>query len=115
MENGEDTQETSAEAITPETEQRLYIDLRAALAHHFHYPLLARRKGLEGEVKISLRIEPGGELSHIRLAQSSGHAVLDEAALASLGKVVRLPAAAQWLKGAYFDMTLPIQYRLTGS
>lgn len=112
MENSGDAR---AEGISPETEQRLHIDLREALAHHFHYPLLARRKGLEGEVKVSLRIEPDGELSHIRLAQSSGHAVLDEAAIATLGKVSRLPQAVPWLKGAYFDMTLPIQYRLTDS
>lgn len=111
----EDSGDVHAEGISPETEQRLHLHLRAALARHFHYPLLARRRGLEGEVKISLRIEPDGELSHIRLAQSSGHAVLDEAAIATLGKVGRLPQVVPWLKGAYFDMILPIRYRLTDS
>lgn len=103
-----------AEGVSPETARHLYADLREALARHFHYPLTARRKGLEGEVKVSLRIEPGGELTHIRVWQSSGHAVLDEAAVGTLSKVGRLPQAVPRLGGAYFDLTLPIQYRLVG-
>lgn len=98
--------------VPPETATRLYLDLREALGKHFHYPLVARRKGLAGEVKLRLRIEPDGELTHIRVQESSGHAMLDEAAIATLNKVARLPQAAQWLKGAYFDVTLPVEYRL---
>lgn len=105
---------THAEGVSPETATHLYADLREALARHFHYPLTARRKGLEGEVKVSLRIEPDGELTHIRVQQSSGHAVLDEAAVGTLNKVGRLPQAVPWLGGAYFDLTLPVQYRLIG-
>lgn len=100
--------------VSPETAQHLHADLREALARHFHYPLMARRKGLEGEVKVSLRVEPGGELTRIRVQQSSGHTVLDEAAVTTLSKVGRLPQAVPWLGGAYFDLILPVQYRLIG-
>lgn len=105
---------TRAEGVSPEAAQHLHTDLREALARHFHYPLTARRKGLEGEVTVSLRIEPGGELTRIRVQQSSGHTVLDEAAVTTLSRVGRLPQAVPWLGGAYFDMTLPVQYRLIG-
>lgn len=117
VEADKDSQEPGTRAeggVSPEAATHLYADLHEALARHFHYPLTARRKGLEGEVKISLRIEPGGELTHIRVQQSSGHAVLDEATVTTLNKVGRLPQAVPWLGGAYFDMTLPVQYRLIG-
>lgn len=106
---------THAEGVvSPETAQHLHADLREALARHFYYPLMARRKGLEGEVKVSLRIEPGGELTRIHVQQSSGHTVLDEAAVTTLLRVGRLPQAVPWLGGAYFDLILPVQYRLIG-
>jgi len=86
--------------------------LRNALAPYFTYPLMARRKGWEGQVQVGLRVEADGRLSHVRIAHSSGYRALDSAALATLGRISILPAAAGWLDGRHFDMVLPIDYRL---
>jgi periplasmic protein TonB len=92
----------------------LQTRLLSAFANYFDYPLLARRHGWEGQVKLTLRIEPDGHISHLQLAQSSGYAGLDEAALASARRIERLNDVAPRLRGNYLDMVLPIEYRLLG-
>ncbi|MHB8257992.1 MAG: energy transducer TonB [Acidiferrobacterales bacterium] len=86
-----------------------------ASAPYFHYPLLAREQGWEGRVTIRLRIGPHGRLSRMRVAGSSGYAVLDAAALRSLKHVTRLPDAAVPAGGIAFDVLVPVVYRLTES
>jgi len=44
------------------------------------YPPLARRREIEGKVRLELVIEGDGRLRHVRVLASSGHAVLDDAA-----------------------------------
>lgn len=92
----------------------LQTRLLDAFASHFDYPMLARRHGWEGQVKVALRIEPDGRVSHLHLAQSSGHTGLDEAALASARRIELLDDVATRLHGGYLDMVLPIEYRLIG-
>lgn len=79
---------------------------------HFYYPRIARHRGWEGRVEIGLRVEANGRLSAIRVLRTSGFAVLDRAALASIGRIAQLPEAAAWLGGRHIDMILPVQYRL---
>ena len=83
-----------------------------AIAAHFTYPAIARRHHWQGKVRIALRIEADGRVSHIDLVNSSGHAVLDQAALNTLAKIARIPNATAWLRGHDFDMVIPIEYRL---
>jgi len=52
------------------------------------YPNAARRKGLEGIVLISLILDRNGNLLEVNIKQSSGHKVLDRAALSLVKKVV---------------------------
>lgn len=98
--------------ISAETTSRLQASLGKHLSKYFHYPHLARRKGWQGQVLLGLRVEGNGQLSHIRLTQSSGYATLDNAALDSLRKLAYLPKAKGWLKNRSHDMVIPIEYRL---
>jgi TonB family protein len=45
------------------------------------YPRLARRRGWEGTVYLSIRITPEGQVHKVKIAQSSGYELLDRAAL----------------------------------
>jgi protein TonB len=95
------------------TNQRLaQRRLISELARYFSYPTLARRHGWEGQVLLSLTIEADGHLQNLRLAHSSGHAVLDSAALQALHRVARLANAHEWLGGSAVDVRLPVIYRL---
>ncbi len=91
---------------------RLILD---ALVPYFRYPLLAREEGWQGRVTIRLRIGPHGRLSRMRIADSSGYTVLDQAALRSMEQVSRLPPDTFALGGTPFDVLVPIVYRLTDS
>jgi protein TonB len=93
----------------------LQLVLETRLARYFSYPRLAQRRNWQGEVRLGLRVESNGHLSHIRVIKSSGYAILDEAALASLRQVETVPHAGHWLQGKTFDTVLPIKYRLLDS
>ncbi|MGD8571139.1 MAG: energy transducer TonB, partial [Gammaproteobacteria bacterium] len=81
-------------------------------SQYFHYPRLARRNGWQGMVKLSLRIEPNGELSHVRVLETSGFEILDQAAIESVNKISAIPGADDWLRGSHFDTVLPVRYQL---
>ncbi|MEO1767251.1 energy transducer TonB [Thiobacter aerophilum] len=91
-------------------------DLRAAYLANPRppYPLAARRLGLEGQVVLRAEILPDGRCGELVVAQSSGHALLDEAALAAVKRWRFLPARrgeapiAAWVE-------IPIRFRLTDS
>ena len=69
----------------------------------------------EGVVQVGLRVEANGQLSRLRLIASSGHALLDRAALLSLGRVEPLTDSIGWLNGRQIDMILPVRYQLIDS
>lgn len=45
-----------------------------------NYPEEARRKGIEGELRLLLMLMPDGRIDEVRILSSSGNAVLDQAA-----------------------------------
>jgi protein TonB len=95
--------------------EQLRSRLQSALIAHFDYPLLARRRGWEGVVRVGVRVEADGQLTRLRVIGSSGHALLDRAALNSLSQVDRLADVISWLQGRRFDMVLPVRYQLIDS
>ena len=50
------------------------------------YPYIARRKGIEGTVLLKLRLDKYGELVGVDIKESSGHTILDHAAVSLLKK-----------------------------
>ena len=75
------------------------------------YPRRARRLGLEGEVVIRTRVLPNGESDELLLEQSSGHALLDQAAMEAVRKWRFRPARrgdeqiVSWVE-------IPVRFRL---
>ena len=76
------------------------------------YPPRARRLRLEGEVLIRAEVLPSGRAGTLRLQHSSGHELLDEAALAAVHDWRFRPAredgsaVASWVE-------IPVRFRLT--
>jgi protein TonB len=97
---------------TAALEQRLLASLRAALLPHFSYPLLARRRGWEGIVRVGVRVEANGSLTRLHLVEPCPYDVLNTAAINSLAQLARLPNAGNWLQGSHVDLVLPVEYRL---
>lgn len=75
------------------TAKELY--LRALFAHieaHKFYPPSARRRQLEGQVRVSFTIDAGGGVSDLKV--SEGHPQLEEAALQTVRSALPLPLPA---------------------
>ena len=98
-----------------ELSNALHTQVRRALQPYFNYPLLARRRGWQGTVRVGLRIMADGHISRLHIVDASRYPVLDRAALESLGSIKSVPAAVAWLDGRHSDIVLPVEYRLTDS
>lgn len=46
-----------------------------------HYPIQARRRGIEGELRMLVALESDGSIREVNILQSSGYSLLDRAAL----------------------------------
>lgn len=45
------------------------------------YPIEARNRGLQGQARVAVDVDANGNVTNVRIIQSSGHAELDEAAI----------------------------------
>lgn len=45
------------------------------------YPIEARNRGLQGQARVAVDVDANGNVTNVRIIQSSGHAELDEAAM----------------------------------
>lgn len=70
------------------------------------YPEAAIARGLEGEAVVLLILDEAGNVAAARIEASSGHAILDEAALGAARSLKSLPAAAPR------ETRLPVRFRL---
>jgi len=108
------TKEHSAHSTQaqPAPVNHLRAQLRSELARHFTYPRLARRKGWEGQVGLTLHIDEDGSLERIRIVRSSGYKVLDENARSTLDRIGRISVAANMII-IPVDTEIEVLYRLT--
>lgn len=56
------------------------------------YPPLAREKGYEGTVYLRVQVQPNGRVGKLAIDRSSGHEILDQAAVDSVREWMFLPA-----------------------
>jgi protein TonB len=89
--------------------------VKKQISARFNYPLLARKRGWEGDVVLELRLEADGRMSNIRIAESSGYTLLDRAALKSAQAAEAAPQVAHWLAGRHMNILIPVYYRLVDS
>ncbi len=68
------------------------LDLvRRHLERFKFYPEDARRRGIGGDVDVGFRLTHGGHVAQVRIASSSGYALLDHAAEAIVARAVPFP------------------------
>lgn len=77
------------------------------------YPALARSNHWEGKVVVQAVIKADGTVGDLRVAESSGHALLDEEALIVMRKASPLTLKHQ-LEKSQITILVPISYRLEG-
>ncbi|MFO0753496.1 MAG: energy transducer TonB [Thermodesulfovibrionales bacterium] len=72
------------------------------------YPFTARRRGVEGTVIVSVKVNGAGDLIENRIQRSSGSPILDESALSLIKRVFPYKHSA----GVEIELDIPITYRL---
>lgn len=88
----------------PGVEERL-DEIRRRLAAVLEYPPIARRLELEGTAWLRFEIDRAGVAHAVELARSSGHDVLDRAALRTVARAGPLP----WVYGR---VEVPVRFAL---
>jgi protein TonB len=104
--------ETSPAAASEASLASIRQQVQTELARHFHYPTTAIRRNWSGTVEVVFRVEPDGRVYDVRMKRSSGRSVLDEAALAAMQKVERIPLDPQLKLAHAVELALPVIYRL---
>ena len=77
------------------------------------YPAQAKFNHWEGKVVVQAVIKADGTVGDVRVAESSGHALLDEEALVVMKKASPLTLKHQ-LEKSHITILVPISYRLDG-
>ena len=89
---------------------RKQINLKLAFSRY--YPAIAVRNQWQGTVRLGIHIHANGQLSQVRVINSSGYRILDQAAVSSIMKINMLPDTGTLLNGNNFDVILPVIYQL---
>lgn len=76
------------------------------LARELFYPVEAVERGLQGEATVLLFLDGAGNVIAARLEKSSGHAILDDAAVRAARTLRSLPDSAPR------EALLPVRFRL---
>jgi len=79
--------------------------LAAAIERTKYYPRIARERGIEGVAKLRFRLAPSGEVEKIEIVQSSGHEILDHAAIDAVYRAAPWPHVSGWIE-------MPMKYFL---
>ncbi|MEC7815543.1 MAG: TonB family protein [Pseudomonadota bacterium] len=82
------------------------------LSRYYEYPRRARRLGQEGTPVIVFEFARDGSLIDHSLRDSSGHQLLDDAALAMLADAAPLPEVPNDMRGQTFTYALPVRFSL---
>ena len=76
------------------------------------YPPEARRAGYEGTAVISFTINLDGTLGDVRVISSSGHPVLDRAAIMTIKRAAPFPPLKAYTTERSLTLEVPITFRL---
>jgi protein TonB len=106
------------EATPPEADEGTLLKgylrtVTTAIRREYSYPRAARRAGLTGKAVVEMTIDGEGNVIDVMLASSSGHELLDRAALESARSIKRVPAAPTGLQWGTRSVRVPFSYSIT--
>jgi protein TonB len=109
---GIETGSRKASAASAAALKAWYQSIRAQLAAGglSSYPKRARKLGLSGSVKLSVRLSTEGQLVSVSVKSSSGAPILDQAALSGVQRVKNLPKPPQGAGAT--QLIVPIKFSL---
>lgn len=105
------TETTVAAPNASQIEQLLQI-IANDIQQNLHYPHLAQTHILQGQSVLQFDLDPEGEVQNIQLVQSSGVAILDEAAQQAIreSSPINIPSGIQIPEA--ITLRLPVTFRI---
>jgi periplasmic protein TonB len=103
----------SEEAVSPPALRHWQQDLIAQIERHKRFPTGAQ--GRTGVVQVAFSIDETGRLISVRVAISSGSAILDEAAVDLIRRAGPYPAPPAGLGASALSFVAPIRYLAAGA
>jgi protein TonB len=107
---------TTTEMNQPQQSQTDHVQvaslLKNELTKYFYYPKLAQRRQWQGQVLLEFTIFPTGIIDYIKIKESSGYIVLDNAAVNALKKIRQKEKFSLALNGNTISQVLPVTYKL---
>ncbi len=82
----------------------------AKLRRAKRYPKKAQRKKLTGTARVAFTISRSGSVSGIRISRSSGHAILDQAALEMVKRASPMPKFPGDIRQARMTLQVPVRF-----
>jgi periplasmic protein TonB len=101
------------EAVDLHVSNRYLFELKEIIERHKEYPLIARRGRMEGTVRINCKLTRTGEVREAKIESSSGHEILDRAALRSVRSVGQFPVVPTEIQDDPFCFVAPITFHLS--
>jgi len=77
-----------------------------------HYPSDSQRAGETGVVKVRFVIESSGNIGSVRVVNSSGHSLLDRAAVEAVQRAAPFPPIPSELDRSSLTLVLPVSFHL---
>lgn len=74
------------------------------------YPTQARRNHLRGTATVRFTVARNGAVSGVSLARSSGHTLLDQAALDMVHRAAPMPKVPEDIRGSKLSFTVPVRF-----
>lgn len=86
--------------------------IRAILKSNQRYPRRAIDRGIQGTVFLAFTVNKNGELEAHKIIETSGHRILDNAAVVMLLKSVPFPPFKDKIKGHRLHISLPVNFNI---
>ena len=88
-----------------------HTDIATRINSHLVFPPAARAHHQSGEVQTAFTFDRAGRLISSKVAESSGSAALDQAALETLKKAQPFPLPPAGMSGDAFTFKIPVRFR----
>jgi TonB family protein len=93
--------------------QRFTQNVRRRIESKKIYPLAARKSMLEGQVGLKITLLKSGQLETVEIIESSGHAILDKAAVESARKAAPFPSLPEGVERERVQMSIYLVFKMT--
>lgn len=108
----------SAESLQEQTrrsQNAVRGNIQSQLSQYLSYPEFARRKGWQGIVVVTLKVNNSGQLKDIHVNSSSGFDILDNTAIDALNKLNAIEIKQEFKLALNTSLEIPIHFKLQGS